>query len=523
MSDIIEKTGVISVAYEEIPASYHNEELGMSIAPEDAAELSPEAVSNQDRYQSTLTGLDLNTSIAIRHEGVPPTIRLRSLIVEAGRGTGWAVDELEIFLTQSLGMRDPSELNLCYDACEANVADILVQFRHGDPVQRREAARSLLGIILGEPRDGGENLADLKRGLLVAAGQLSEQTRSDIFYQVVSELDEPQQQELWTMSHDSRLMPDPKLLITLKENRTQNQNPQAQRDTEANSEDESTPRSLGGGVLPIASQVLGTPTPLSVTPTTASSTGLALTFPNGGLQLIEQILAQSTPRSSEQQRFLQGAGGQALSQRLSEIAQNPRLTPSQISQGLYYAILSKGMNHPEFTSSERHYGEFRPVAAQIAGAIIARLGLGSDPKQLLKGDYSASKSTEKKISDAVVETSEPVLTDATSSTSQRSYGLSPARSLGIFADPEAPSTPTATGVFAASSAVAAGMMAIPFLNLVARAIQPQGESRSDSLPGYFVEASTTAQGDSHGGTGGQSSQGQQQDRRSSQSDQVVVA
>jgi hypothetical protein len=529
MTEAVEKNKLISVSYEESPASYHNEELAMSIAPEDAlavGEVSQEALApTPDQYQGRLTGLSLETlvetDVAVRQEGVPPSIQLRSLIVEAGRGAPWAVDELENFLTRTLGLKDASQLNLCLDSCEANVADILVQLRQGDELQRQEAARSLLGIILGQPRDAGVNVDDLKRGLLVAAGQIAKVTKSETFYREVAQLDEQQQQNLWTMSHDSRVKPDPKLLLTLKENLTKS--PEAKQEERENiSESTETKAILAGssaspvgetGVAAITSAALNSPTTK------------ALAWPNGGLTLIEQILDETLPQTSEQQRFLQGSGGQTLSQRLSEITQNPSLTTAQISQGLYYAILGKALGHFDFTSAQQHYGELRPVAAQIAGAIIARLGLASEAKTYLKGDYSALRADEKKPGRELNAAIEATASGRTplSLAASRSYSIPMTQSLGIFAKGEGNSLSSASGILATSSAVAAGMMAIPFLSLVGGTQRTQVGSRSDSRPSYFIEGTTTAQGESHGGTGGQSSQRQQQERQSQNPETVFLA
>jgi hypothetical protein len=164
------------------------------------------------------------------------------------------------------------------------------------------------------------------------------------------------------------------------------------------------------------------------------------------------------------------------------------------------------MAHPEFTSTQNHYGELRPVAAQIVGTILTRLGLTSDSKAL-KGEISAEKFPGGKIPDGT----ESLASNPASYSSGTRLGdsLPAARSLGIFANPEDNGALLANSALATSTAVAAGMMGIPFLSLVAGNSQTQVGSRSDSRPSYFVEGTTTAQGESHGGTGGQSSQGQQ--------------
>lgn len=521
MGTPVEKSNLISVSYEEGAAPYHNESLGMSIAPEDAARL----VETGDQYQAQDPSLDLYSDVAVHQNGAPQRVQLRTLIVEAGQGTAWAVAELDFFLSKGLGPVDSQELNVCFDACEANVADILVQLKQGDGVQREEASKSLLGVILGQPYDGGDSLPDLQRGLLVAAGQISRQTQGEEFYQEVARLDEAQRSRLWEISRDSRLQPDPKLLVTLKNLQTPTQQISKSDPRDLPKREAASPQ--GGGNPPVVKEARqGQAVSPAFPPAGAPSQALAVQ--GGTPALIEQILTENFSRISQEHSYLPPNGGKALTQRLTEIVLNPRLTPVQISQTLYHAVLARAWAHDAFTSAEKNYGEFRPVAARIAGMIVSRLGLAGKDSAEPRRDFTPQPHGGNGI---LTQPWRPPAGRQEAIFSNKAYAhrtpaafLSPSQSLGLFTGSEG-GTPTGVlSSYANSSAAAAGMMGIPFLSLVAAHPLQGPSSKSQNRPRYFIEGPSATPGESHGGTGGQSSgQGRERQGQGKNPETVFVA
>lgn len=501
----IDKTSTISTGSD----PFANEELGMSIAPQDAQNyVSTDNLSSQpiDSFAEPLT---LDSTISVNQGSQVRQVAIRDVLEDAGRGRIWAIDALDTFLTQRLDAYSP-ETQVCYESCQDNIGPILAQLRSDDVTERREGVRSLLGILLGQATDADETSDDLRRGLLVAARKISEIKQDDIFYQELAQLDPASRQQIRQLVNNGQIPSDPQLMqaTRVQPNESQNQNAEA----------ESAPAEVahgGGGISPEA--LAAAQSSSEATPASQASTSPSLNFANFE-GLVQNSVSKALADHGLSEDFLGGQSIRGLQNRLQDILHTPGLNTSQVSQTLYYAILNRAWQNPEFTSTENHYAEFRPAARQVAQDILRRVGIPESsggqslPNELAIGTSRLAQGTE---------TSTPSAPPP-GVRSTRPEGFALGSLQGPAQNPDAAPTTPGLGL-PTTSTVAAGMMGLNFFALAGRPVWQSLGFNSDR-PEYFIEGATAADGEDHHGSGSDSDQQDEQSRQdASGSDNVFVA
>ncbi len=488
MGDPIEKTSLVSSGYQ----SFANEELGMSIAPADQVgyytDQNTSSLSS-DSFESTLT---LDTKVPVRDGSQVRQMPIRGLLEEAGRGRTWALDALDSFLEERLSAYE-SNNQMCYLSCEDNIGPILTQLRSQDSVERREAARSLLGIILGQAPDALTSSDDLRRGLLVAAQKISNINQDHIFYEELAALDPQSRQQIRQLVQQGQIPSDPQLMQATRVR--QGESPDQSPATAASD----APVARGGGSLSPSGTDSSQAAEVSLAHQPTNRSLAAKTTYEG---IIQSSLDKALSDGSVAESFLSGPARSGVATRLHEILQTPGLSTSHISQTLAYAILGRAWSDPDFSSVENHYAELRPAARQVATDILNRLGFGrSENTAVNTGAHLGIPQTGTAISGATLPRRGLARADSTLLGSPQIKGLSFGGIDGVSSAVGAP-LPT-------SSSVAAGMMGVNFFALAGRPVwQSMGFSGNDR-PEYYVEGATASEGEGHHGSDSQS--GDQQD------------
>lgn len=469
----------------------------MSIAPDQTQSFANNTSSEPDPLDSFQTPLTLDTQVPVREGSRTRQVAIRNLLEEAGRGRTWALDALDSFLAERLTAYE-SNNQMCYLSCEDNIGPILTQLRSHDPIERREAAKSLLGIILGEAPDAVGTSNDLRRGLLVAARKISEINQDRTFYEEMAQLDPASRQRIRQLVQQGQIPSDPQLM---QATRVQGDNP-----SQPNRGSQSPASQLaqgGGGIGPSA--------PLPAGPqATAVAYGAPTPVSSSGLEgLIENTLTKALADHGLQDSFLSGSTRSTVTARLQEILQTPGLSTAQISQTLYYAILGRTWTHPDFSSVENHYAEFRPAARQVAGDLLQRLGLTVGSRA--GTDTSAPTLVQGEGSPTLASRSDAAGHPATGrSLSTAKTGLTGWLGTGSEVAVAAPGTGIPT-----TSSVAAGMMGVNFFALAGRPIWQSTGFGGGDRPDYFVEGATPTDGESHHGSQSQSDGDQDQGHQDS--------
>lgn len=482
----------------------------MSIAPADAQNYSSEDQASSQALDSFAEPLTLDSTIPVNQGSQVRQVAIRSLLEDAGRGRSWAIDALDTFLTQRLDAY-AAETQVCYTSCQDNVGPILAQLHSDDATERREGVRSLLGILLGQATDAEATSDDLRRGLLVAARKISEIKQDDIFYQELAQLDPSSRQQIRQLVSSGQIPSDPHLMqaTRVQPNESQSESPEA----------EEAPAKLahgGGGISPEA---------LAAAQNTSESTSVdqasplpSLNFPNFE-GLVQNSVSKALADHGLSEDFLGGQNLRGLQNRLQDILQTPGLNPSQVSQTLYYAILNRAWQNPEFTSTEHHYAEFRPAARQVAQDLLRRVGL----QDHLGGSHLPNGNTSEVTRPAQGAESTPPTAPRSRIRSSRSEGLS-LESLQVSGQSTDAAPPTPGLGLPTTSTVAAGMMGLNFFALAGRPVWQSLGFNSDR-PEYFIEGATAADGEDHHGSGSDSGQQDEPSRQDSSGsgDNVFVA
>lgn len=496
MGDNLEKTQSISSSYD----PYANEDLGMSIAPQEAVPLvSSQADSPEDFFGTEPVSLDTPVQIG----NSPQQTDLRFLLVSAGQGQPWAVSALENFLEDRLAPM--SNMDMCYLSCEDNVGQILTQLRHGDAEQQREAAKSLLGIILDQTPDNGEDFTALRRGLLVAGRKISEITDSQIFNQEIAQLDPASKRQIVQLQNQNH--------VPENTNRTevaqQSEAPAHGRETAAGP--------IGGAPALGKTQEASASVPLA---SVQGSSNFQTPVPSPASTLVTQVLQNALPEGSQAQRFLSESPAKALATRLTELVQIPSLSPRQLNESIYYAVLNTALRHPDVVSAEDHYGEIRPVARQIANAVTHGLGNGEPAITLANNPHhNDSPSTRNPTPDLPLHE----LSHKKAENDLSEIGFGSLLNLLAYTNQES-AFQTALGTLANSSTVAAGMMAVNFMDLAGRPGFHTLSKHSTARDPYYIEDATNANGHSQGGSGqGSSGQNPGRDSQNPSRDDTVYA
>jgi hypothetical protein len=222
--------------------------------------------------------------------------------------------------------------------------------------------------------------------------------------------------------------------------------------------------------------------------------------------LIRQSLQNNIPRSSETEKFLNAKAPQGLGTRLAEIASHPALNPAQRTETLRLAVLSRGFFHPQFTSTEEHYHELRPLASAIARSISQGL-------EKIRPAVAASSTVSEDRSHRLSEGGSGKTLAAAESWLGGSIPASggyPAprnldRSLSFYGNSQE-HLPPLPGTQVNSSTLAAGMMGVRLLSFSNGAPLSFHGDFGDSRPSYFIESLSATESETHSGNGENSSQ-----------------